>query len=200
MVTPHTWLSRVDRLDCPDQLIFDLDPPRGDLDAVRTAARALREILEEVGLVAFVKSTGSRGLHVVSPLDRSANFDAVRGFARDVAEVVAARDPARLTTEQRKEKRRGRLYLDTARNAYAQTAVAPYAVRARPGAPVAVPLTWDEVGRKDFHPERYTVENVFRRLSRKGDPWADIGRRARSLSQPRGRLDELLANEKTETQ
>jgi bifunctional non-homologous end joining protein LigD len=193
VVTPHTWLSRADELDCPDQLVFDLDPPRGDLDAVRAAARALREILEEVGLFAFVKSTGSRGLHVVSPLDRSAGFDIARSFARDVAEVVAARDRGRLTTEQRKAKRRGRLYLDTARNAYAQTAVAPYAVRARRGAPLAAPLSWDEVGRKDFHPERYTLGNVFRRLSRKGDPWADMGRHARALSQSRDRLDELLA-------
>lgn len=198
VVTPHTWLSRTDRLDCPNQLIFDLDPPRGDFGPVRDVARSLKDLLEQVGLVPFVKSTGSRGLHVVSPLDRSANFDIVRAFARDVA-VVAARDPERFTTEQRKGKRRGRLYLDTARNAYAQTAVAPYAVRARRGAPVAVPLSWDEVGKKDFHPERHTLGNVFRRLSRKGDPWADIGRHARSLSHSRGRLDELLANEKTET-
>lgn len=195
VVTPHTWLSRVDELDCPDQVAFDLDPSRRGFDALRDVVRSLKDILEDVGLVPFVKSTGSRGLHVVAPLDRSANFDIVRAFARDVAEVVAARDPGRLTTEQRKEKRRGRLYVDTARNAYAQTAVAPYAVRARRGAPVAVPLSWDEVGRKDFHPERYTLRNVFRRLSRKGDPWADIGRHARALSRARGRLDELLANE-----
>jgi len=123
------------------------DPLRGDLDAVRDAARALKDLLKEVGLLPFGKSTGSRGLHVVSPLDRSAGFDAVRAFARDVAEVVAARDPARFTTEQSKEKRGGRFYLDRARNAYTQTAVAPYAVRARPGAPVAVPLDWDEIGR-----------------------------------------------------
>jgi bifunctional non-homologous end joining protein LigD len=110
------------------------------------------------------------------------------------------RDAGRFTTEQRKEKRRGHLYLDTARNAYAQIAVAPYAVRARPGAPVAVPLDWDEVGRKDFHPERYTLRNVFRRLSRKGDPWAESERSARSLRDPRSRLDELLAEEKTERQ
>jgi bifunctional non-homologous end joining protein LigD len=193
VVTPHTWLSRADKLDCPDLLVFDLDPPGDDFDAVRDAARALKELLEEIGLVPFVKSTGSRGLHVVSPLDRSAGFDAVRAFARDIAEAVAAREPDRFTTEQRKEKRRGRLYLDTARNAYAQTAVAPYALRARRGAPVAVPLGWDEIGKKDFHPERYTLGNIFRRLGRKGDPWAGIGRHARPVSRSRDRLDELLS-------
>lgn len=193
VITPHTWLSRANKLDCPDQLVFDLDPPRGDFDAVRDAARSLKDLLEEVKLVPFVKSTGSRGIHVVCPLDRSACFDAVRAFARDLAEIVAARDPDRFTTEQRKEKRRGRLYLDTARNAYGQTAVAPYAVRARGGAPVAVPLSWDEIGKKDFRPERYTLGNVFRRLSRKGDPWAEIKGSARSLREPWSRLDKLLA-------
>jgi bifunctional non-homologous end joining protein LigD len=190
-ITPHAWLSRVDRLDHPDQLVFDLDPPRRDLDLLRDAARALRDVLVEIGLACCLKATGSRGLHVVCPLDRRADFDQVRAVARDVADLVAARDPDRLTTEARKGKRRGRLYLDTTRNAYAQTVVAPYAVRARPGAPVATPLDWDEVGKRDFEPGRYTVRNIFRRLSRKGDPWEDIGRHASSLSAARRRLDEL---------
>src|SRR5919197_20700 len=123
-ITPHTWLARQDRLDNPDQIVFDLDPARGGLDVLRAAARALRELLEELGLAAYLKTTGSRGLHVVTPLDRGAGFDEVRAFARGVADLLAARDPDRLTTEQRKDKRRGRLYLDTGRNAYAQTAVA----------------------------------------------------------------------------
>jgi bifunctional non-homologous end joining protein LigD len=195
VVTPHTWLSRADKLDCPDQVVFDLDPPRADLDVVREAARALRSILEKIGLAPFVKPTGSRGLHVVCPLDRSPDFDEVRAFCRDVADLVVARDRDRFTTEQRKQKRRGRLYLDVARNAYAQTAVAPYAVRARAGAPVAAPLDWDEIGRRGFHPERYTIRNVFRRLGTKGDPWADIQSQAHSLDQARARLDGLLAGD-----
>jgi bifunctional non-homologous end joining protein LigD len=130
-------------------------------------------------------------LHVVCPLDRSADFDDTRAFARDVADVVASRDPERLTTERRKEKRCGRLYLDTARNAYAQTAVAPYAVRARPGAPVATPRDWAELGKRGFSPERYTVHNVLRRLGRKGDPWAAIRKRAAPLDPARRRLDEI---------
>ncbi len=185
-VTPHVWLSRLGRLDCPDRLVFDLDPSGADLAPVRDAARALRELLERVGLAAYVQTTGSRGLHVVSPLDGGSSFGETRAFAREVASVLVERDPKRLTIEQRKDKRRGRLYVDTGRNAYAQTAVAPYAVRALSGAPVACPLDWRELGRVD--PTQFTARNVFRRLGRKRDPWAEIGRDARPLPKARGRL------------
>ena len=185
-ITPHVWLSRIDKLDNPDQLIFDLDPHGHDLAPVRDAARALRELLDEVGLAAFLKTTGSRGLHVVTPLDRSSGFDDTRAFARELAALLAEREPKRFTVEQRKQKRRGRLYLDTARNAYAQTAVAPYAVRALPGAPVACPLDWREVGRVE--PQQFTVRNIARRLARKDDPWAEIDGDARSLGEPQRRL------------
>jgi bifunctional non-homologous end joining protein LigD len=188
-ITPHVWLSRIEELDNPDQLIFDLDPPGNDLIPLRDAARALRELLQEVGLAAFLKTTGSRGLHVVTPLDRSSGFDETRAFARELAAFLAEREPKRFTVEQRKEKRRGRLYLDTARNAYAQTAVAPYAVRALPGAPVACPLDWREVGRVE--PRQFTVRNIARRLARKQDPWAEIGSDARSLRNPQQRLAQL---------
>jgi bifunctional non-homologous end joining protein LigD len=193
VVTPHTWLSRADRLEHPDQLVFDLDPPGDDLTAVVEAARSLRNLLEELGLATFAKATGSRGLHVVVPLDRRADFDEVRAFARGVADVVASREPDRFTTEQRKQKRRGRLYLDTARNAYAQTAVAPYAVRALPGAPVAVPLDWNEVGAR-FDPRRHTIRNLQRRLSRGRDPWSGMRRHGRSLAGPKRRLERLIGN------
>jgi bifunctional non-homologous end joining protein LigD len=146
-------------------------------------------LLEEVGLAAYVKTTGSRGLHVVSPLDRSAGFDDVRAFAREPAALLAEREPKRFTIEQRKEKRRGRLYLDTARNAYAQTAVAPYAVRALAGAPLACPLDWRELARVE--PQRFTVRNIARRLAHKDDPWAEIASDARSLREPRRRLARL---------
>jgi bifunctional non-homologous end joining protein LigD len=188
-ITPHVWLSRTDRLDDPDQLIFDLDPPGRDLAPVRDAARALRELLEEVGLAAYVKTTGSRGLHVVSPLDRSSGFDDTRAFARELAALLAEREPKRFTVEQRKEKRRRRLYLDTARNAYAQTAVAPYAVRALAGAPVACPLEWRELGRVE--PQQFTVRNIARRLARREDPWAEIASDARSLREAQQRLARL---------
>jgi bifunctional non-homologous end joining protein LigD len=178
-ITPHIWLSRADRLDCPDQLIFDLDPPGGDLAPARDAARRLRSLLEEVKLTTFLKTTGSRGYHVVAPLDRSRSFEEVRAYAREVAKELADRVPGRFTVEQRIAARGGRLYLDTARNGYAQTAVAPYAVRAIDGAPVACPLEWDELGRVD--PQRFTVRNLFRRLARRTDPWAEMARAAAPL-------------------
>jgi bifunctional non-homologous end joining protein LigD len=180
-ITPHVWLSRADRLDSPDQLIFDLDPPGGELGPARDAARRLRSLLQEAKLTTFLKTTGSRGYHVVVPLDRSSGFDAVRAFAREIAGELAERVPDRFTVEQRIAARDGRLYLDTARNGYAQTAVAPYAVRAIDGAPVACPLEWGELGRVD--PQGFPVRNIFRRLARRADPWRDMAGAAAPLPQ-----------------
>lgn len=191
-ITPHVWLSRADRLRHPDRLIFDLDPPGEDFEAVRFAAVALRDLLGELGLVPFPMTTGGRGIHVLVPLDRKAGFDAVRDFARDAAGLLADRHSDRLTTEVRKNERRGRLFLDVMRNAYAQTAVPPYAVRARPGAPVAIPIAWRELADPELSGGRWNTRNAATRL-RKKDPWEGLTRRARSLSGPRRKLDRLLA-------
>jgi len=134
-VTPHVWLSRADRIRHPDQLIFDLDPPHGGFEEARRTALQVRNLLAELGLPAFVRTSGGKGLHVLVPLDRSEPYDTVRPFAEDVAAELARRDPDRLSTEHRIANRGGRLYLDVTRNAYAQTTPATYAVRARPGAP-----------------------------------------------------------------
>lgn len=194
-VTPHVWLSRIDRRDHPDRMIFDLDPPSEDpdasFDAVRWTARRLRELLEELGLVAFVMTSGSKGLHLHVPLDRTAGFDAVRRFAMDAADLLVDRHPERLTRQHRKAKRGDRVYLDVMRNGYAQTTVAPYAVRALEGAPVATPLAWDELDRSDLHPRRYGIANLFRRMARKEDPWQGMHRRARGLSEPARKLQRL---------
>jgi bifunctional non-homologous end joining protein LigD len=168
-LTPHVWLSRIDRPDNPDRLIFDLDPPRG-FEQARAAARLVRELLGELGLASLLMTTGGRGLHVIVPLDRRAGFDAVRGFARGAASLLAQRHRSLLTVESRIAQRRGRLYLDTTRNAYAQTAVAPYAVRAQPGAPVATPLAWDELDDKQLDSRTYTIRNLRHRLEQP-DPW-----------------------------
>lgn len=128
---------------------------------------------------------------MVAPLDRSADFDEVRSFARNLANVAAAQDSDRLTTEHRKAKRGGRVFLDIGRNAYAQTAAPPYGVRPRPGAPVATPIEWRELSDRRVGPQRYTVHNVFRRLARRDDPWADIDRHARPLAAARVRLEGL---------
>jgi len=174
MITPHLGLSRVDKIDKPDRLIFDLDPSDDDFSKVQNAARLMRELLESLGVASFVQTTGSRGLHVVVPLHRSAAFDAVRHGAQRLAEVLAARHPGDLTVARRKVQRGSRVFLDTGRNAYGQTAVAPYGVRARPEASIATPLDWDEALASSMLPRKYTISNIFRRLGNKDDPWRGL--------------------------
>jgi len=174
----HGWQSRCDRPDRPDRLVFDLDPSDGDFVAVIDAARLLREVLELAGLEAFVMTTGSRGLHVVAPLERRMGFDAARDLAGQLSDAVVARAPRRFTRKQRKRARQGRLYLDIGRNAYGQTAVVPYSLRALPGAPVATPLDWIELGRRDLTPRRFRLDNIRRRLAQKADPWRNFFTRA----------------------
>jgi bifunctional non-homologous end joining protein LigD len=187
-VTPHVWLSRTPDIYRPDQLVFDLDPASSDPRVLRLAAAALHELLEELGLASFLKSSGSRGLHVVVPLVPAAETDAVKVFSMVVAEALAARHPDELTTEGRIADRDGRLYLDIGRNGYAQTMAAPYAVRARPGAPVSVPLDWSELD--EFDPGRHTLHNIAERLARP-DPWAGMDQAATTLDKARARLAEL---------
>jgi bifunctional non-homologous end joining protein LigD len=191
-ITLHAWLSRADRLERPDRMILDLDPSDGSTDAVRAAARDVGELLRELGLEPFAMATGSRGYHVTVPLQRRAEFDEVRAFARDVARVAVARDP-RLTLEARKAARRGRILVDVMRNAYAHTAVAPYSVRPRPEAPVATPLRWEELSERTTRPDRWTLRTVPNRLQQEGDPWDAIRSNAGTLGAPRRRLQKLLA-------
>jgi bifunctional non-homologous end joining protein LigD len=183
-ITPHVWASRADRPDRPDRLVFDLDPPDDDgdhLEPIRSGALAVGELLRELGLVPFAMTSGSRGIHVVAPLRRGPDADTVRARAGELAVDVAGRRPDELTTEWRKAKRGGRVLVDVARNTYGQTAVAPYAVRARPSAPVATPLAWEELEDPQLHPRRWTLATVPERLAARGDPWAGIGREARRL-------------------
>jgi bifunctional non-homologous end joining protein LigD len=186
-ITPHAWTSRTDRLDRPDRLVFDLDPPDSDADshfpAIRAGALALGELLRELGLEPFAMTSGSRGIHVVAPLRRGAHADEARATAGTIAERLAERRPDELTTAWRKEKRGGRVLVDVARNTYAQTTVAPYAVRAIEGAPVATPLAWEELESPDLHPRRWTLATVPDRLERAGDPWESIAAAARPLPQ-----------------
>lgn len=180
-ITLHTWLSRADRLNFPDKLVFDLDPPDEDFELVRAAAFPLKERLETLGLQPFVMTTGSRGVHVVTPLDGSQDFDTVRAFAENLADSLAKEDPRHLTTEQRKNKRGTRVFVDVLRNSYAQTSVAPYAVRAKPGAPIATPLEWDEMEDASTTSQKYNLRNIFQKMGQKDDPWKSIYSRARPL-------------------
>jgi bifunctional non-homologous end joining protein LigD len=192
-ITLHSWQSRQGRLQQPDRLVFDLDPSDGDFAVVRATARAVAGVLDDLGLACYVQTTGSRGLHVVVPLRGDGDFDTVRQFARDVAEVVVSDDPAHRTVEVRKDKRDSRVYLDVMRNAYAQTAVAPYSVRARAGAPVATPLEWDELDSRGMRADRFTIRDVPKRLAGQRDPWADMSRHSRSLTGPVKRVAKLRA-------
>jgi bifunctional non-homologous end joining protein LigD len=194
-LTPHIWLSCVEHLDQPDKLIFDLDPPDDDFAIVRKTAFLLRQVLEEIGLAPFLMTTGSRGLHIVVPLAANDDFDAVRTFAHRVARLASERDPDNVTVAQRKNKRKGRLFVDYLRNAYGQNSVAPYSLRAKPGAPVATPLDWHELRDDDLDSQTYTMANIFRRLGQKEDPWRDFTEKACKLDDARQQVDKLLETE-----
>jgi bifunctional non-homologous end joining protein LigD len=170
----HVWLSTVDAPERPDRLVLDIDPPGGvGVTELRSVARRIRDRYEEIGLTAYVQATGGRGFHVVAPLDARSGTDVVLALSREIADSVAADDSEHLTTAQRKEKRGGRIFLDANRNGYAQTFVAPYSLRARPGAGVATPLDWSELGRSE--PDGWNPAKIRRRLTRKQDPWHVLG-------------------------
>lgn len=186
----HRWLSRADDVEVPDLLVIDLDPPeRGDLADLRRAVRATRDLFGAIGLVPHLMTTGSRGYHVVAPLERGGGFDEVRDLARAVADRLVADDRDRLTVEQRVADRGDRIFVDTGRNAYAQTAIAPYSPRARSGATVATPIEFAELGR--VRPDGFDMTGVLRRLARKGDPWTDIRTRAADVRRARDGLTAL---------
>ena len=192
----HVFLSRTDAVAAADQVIFDLDPPDDDhFPQVVQAARRLRELLEgELGLTTYVKTTGGKGLHVHLPLVAEADFDASRQFARQVSEVLVARQPDLLTLEQRKDKRGDRIYSDIMRNGYAQTAVTPYGVRGRPGAPVATPLHWAELDDAGLTPHQFTIATVPGRvagMTGADDPWAGLGRHRYRLATAQQKLAAL---------
>jgi bifunctional non-homologous end joining protein LigD len=170
-ITIHSWLSLNGDLDVPDRMIFDLDPATDDFETVRSAARLLKELLDEKGLTAFLMTTGSRGLHVTVPLVLRTDFDAVRDRSQEIAAELVKRDPKNLTYEIQKSERKGRLYVDTLRNAYGHTAVAPFAVRARERAPAAAPITWEDLDDPELSARRYTIEGAAMWLSRSADAW-----------------------------
>ena len=189
----HAFLSRVDKLGAPDQMVFDFDPPDGErFGDVRRAALWARDLLDgELGLTSFVRTSGGRGLHVHVGLNRRAEFEEVREFAHHAAEVLARRHPDAITVEQRKDKRGSRIYADVMRNAYAQTVTASYGVRARPGAPVATPLSWAEVEDDGLVPGRFTMATIRARLDGVTDPWADFAESRHGLGQAAKRLAKL---------
>jgi bifunctional non-homologous end joining protein LigD len=153
-ITPHVWTSRAPELRYPDICVFDLDPSEEQPHILRAAVLALRDLLTELGLPSWVKTSGSKGFHIVVPLDGKAGFGDVSRFAHAVGGVLVARDPEHLTQEFSKADRGGRILVDTGRNGYSATVAVAYAVRARSGAPVSAPCTWDEVARGEAGPRQ----------------------------------------------
>ena len=180
------------RPDYPDLCVFDLDPSRNDPDAVRAAAIGLRDLLEELGLPSWIKTSGSKGFHIVVPIDGETPIDQVARFAHQVGSLFVKRAPDQLTQEFSKADRRGRIYVDTGRNGYSATFAAAYTVRAKRGAPVSAPCTWKEVEQGKVSPVTFTLRNMPERVAKAGDLWADMRRRGRSLKSPTEKLRRLL--------
>jgi bifunctional non-homologous end joining protein LigD len=191
-ITQHVWTSRVPELNFPDLCVFDLDPSHDDPASVRDAAIGLRDLLDELTLPSWIKTTGSKGFHIVVPLDGTSPMGTVARFANGVGTAFVNRAPDRLTQEFSKADRRGRIYVDTGRNGYSATFAAAYTVRARPGAPVSAPCTWQEIERGEVEPATFTLKNVPARVAAVGDLWADMRRRGRSLKRPIEKLRRLV--------
>jgi bifunctional non-homologous end joining protein LigD len=187
-ITPHVWVSRAPDVYHPDVCVFDLDPADDKPELLRAAAIALRDLLDELGLPSWVKTSGSKGFHIVVPLDAKTETGEVARFAQGVGTALVKRYPSQLTQEFYKKDRRGRILVDTGRNEYSATFAAAYAVRARRGAPVSAPCTWDEVVRGTVSPQTFTIRTMQKRIDEAGDLWADMRRKRRSLSRAIARL------------
>jgi bifunctional non-homologous end joining protein LigD len=187
-ITPHVWTSRAPDLYHPDICVFDLDPSNDDPDVLRAAALGLRDLLDELGLPSWVKTSGSKGFHIVVPIDGKAHTGEVAGFAHAVGRILVTRDPQHLTQEFSKADRGSRIFVDTGRNGYSATFAAAYAVRAKPGAPVSAPCTWEELERREVGPRTFTLRTMAARVADVGDLWSEMPRRKRSLLRPMGKV------------
>jgi bifunctional non-homologous end joining protein LigD len=183
-ITPHVWTSRAPNLDRPDICVFDLDPSEDRPDVLRAAALALRGLLKELGLTSWLKTSGSKGFHIVVPLDGKGGFGEVSRFAHAAGTVLVSRDPKHLTQEFSKADRGGRIFVDTGRNAPSATFAAAYAVRAKLGAPVSAPCTWEELERGEASPRTFTLRTMASRIAEAGELWSDMLSRGQSLRRP----------------
>ena len=193
-ITQHVWISRVPDLYYPDLCVFDLDPSRDDPPAVRAAALGLRNLLDELGLPSWIKTTGSKGFHIVVPLDGKSKMDDVARFADTVGRLFVSHAPEHLTQEFSKVDRKGRIYVDTGRNGYSATFAAAYTVRAKPGAPVSAPCTWEEVEKGKVEPASFNIRNMAARIKKHGDLWADMLRKRPSLKKPIEKLKRMASS------
>ena len=192
-ITIHVWPSRTPNLYNPDICIFDLDPAREDeLDRLRAAALLLRELLDDLGLPSWIKTSGSKGFHIAVPLNGKSDFGEVARFAHTVGRVLVSRDPDNLTQEFHKVDRGGRILIDTGRNGYSATYAATYTVRARPAAPVSAPCTWEEIEKGEVGPKTFTLRTMAQRIAAKGDLWSDLLKNKVSLKRALNRLNKSV--------
>ena len=192
-VTIHVWPSRAPNLYQPDICVFDLDPMKDDPGQLRAAALGLRDLLAELGLTSWVKTSGSKGFHIAVPLDGKSDFGTVARFAHTVGQVLVKRDPDNLTQEFAKVDRGDRILVDTGRNGYSATFAAAYTVRAKPGAPVSAPCSWEELESGEVGPKTFTLRTMAARVADVGDLWSDMLKKKRSLTRPIERLRSLSA-------
>ena len=178
MVIPHIWPARVDKLDYPDKMIFDLDPSVNDIPMTQQAALDIKKFLDTLGMPSFIMTSGNKGYHIVVPLDRSTKQEDVKNFASKIAQVLADHYSETMTNEMRIEKRAGRVMLDVVRNSPTHTAVCPYSVRQSLRGGIAMPIEWNEV--KKIDPHHFTLDNVHDRL-KKGDVWKDLYKQGVSI-------------------
>jgi bifunctional non-homologous end joining protein LigD len=190
-ITPHVWTSRAPDVYYPDICVFDLDPSIDNAGMLRAAALAVRDLLEELGLPSWAKTSGSKGFHIVVPLDGKTNMGEVAGFTNSVGALLVRRDPKTFTQEFHKVDRGNRILVDTGRNGWSATHAAVYAVRAKSGAPVSAPCTWEELESGQVVPQTFTLRNMAARIDNVGDLWSDMRRRRRSLVRPGQRLRAL---------
>jgi len=190
-ITPHVWVSRAPRLTFPDVCVFDLDPSLDEPDILRATALALRDLLGALGLPAWIKTSGSKGFHILASLDGSASTGEVARFAHRVGALLVERDAEHLTGEFKKADRGGRILVDTGRNGYSATFAAPYAVRARRGAPVSAPCTWEEIERGDVGPQTFTLRTMRDRIETAGDLWSAMHQHRKPLRGAIERLGEM---------
>lgn len=183
-ITPHVWTSRAPDVIHPDICVFDLDPLEEDPPVLRAVTLLLRDLLAELGCPSWVKTSGSKGFHVVVPLDGRADSGQAAHVAHSVGRALVQRDPAHLTQEFYKADRGGRILIDTGRNDFGATYAATYAVRPKAHAPVSAPCTWEEVESGEAQPQTFTLRTMAKRLDAVGDLWADLHRDPCALPAP----------------
>jgi len=188
----HPWQSRKTSLHNPDQVIWDFDPSVEGFEKIRAGARLIKDFLDELGLPPRIKLTGSKGVHIIIPVEPKHGYEFIKNFSRGVAEIMVAKAPDIFTMEMRKNKRDGLIFLDYLRNGYGNTAVAPYSVRAIENAPVAAPITWKELDDKKIHPQYFTIKKMKARFKAVGDVWEGFYDKPFNLTAACKRLEGLM--------